>query len=368
LLASSISNRPPNCRRPKKKSIGEKCGLGEVLVIQKGREWGIAHIDGSILVPVIYEKIDALTDGFFRVEEGGFFGLMDMSGRWIIPPNFSWIQPGVNGTWHTEKEKYYDNGTFAGVEYWSYSQDGKNKSQLFEYNYNYSGIRFIQIAPDLFYAGYGGGSMPYNSWLMTEIGQTILVQNASQDKWASDLKEAEIHQHANIFSINHDYMKDRVSEIRDINLNILSRFPDAFTYHQPDKFNPFFYFTSKLDDNNKVQGIMNYNGEILLSAELLFIQNIGWGDHFIALDDFSNAHYESFAEARKAGDYRGQSWKIIDLSNRTLFKFDSDILPYSIGKDMICLGKKAERGYTLSVINYLTGELLAEKPSSSNWW
>jgi ABC-2 type transport system ATP-binding protein len=27
LLASSISNRPPNCRRPKKKSIGEKCGL-----------------------------------------------------------------------------------------------------------------------------------------------------------------------------------------------------------------------------------------------------------------------------------------------------------------------------------------------------
>jgi ankyrin repeat protein len=29
LLASSISNRPPNCRRPKKKSIGEKCGLGE---------------------------------------------------------------------------------------------------------------------------------------------------------------------------------------------------------------------------------------------------------------------------------------------------------------------------------------------------
>jgi type I restriction enzyme M protein len=31
LLASSISNRPPNCRRPKKKSIGEKCGLGATL-------------------------------------------------------------------------------------------------------------------------------------------------------------------------------------------------------------------------------------------------------------------------------------------------------------------------------------------------
>jgi hypothetical protein len=31
LLASSISNRPPNCRRPKKKSIGEKCGLVEAL-------------------------------------------------------------------------------------------------------------------------------------------------------------------------------------------------------------------------------------------------------------------------------------------------------------------------------------------------
>jgi hypothetical protein len=30
LLASSISNRPPNCRRPKKKSIGEKCGLKDL--------------------------------------------------------------------------------------------------------------------------------------------------------------------------------------------------------------------------------------------------------------------------------------------------------------------------------------------------
>lgn len=55
--------------------------------------WGVMGVDGSEVLPLAYEEIQLGEGGEMLVREGGLWGYMDAAGRYFIPPRFDDAQP-----------------------------------------------------------------------------------------------------------------------------------------------------------------------------------------------------------------------------------------------------------------------------------
>jgi hypothetical protein len=60
-----------------------------VAAVRKGNLWGYLRADGRLLTPIQYFRIDPFEDGFARVETASGQGMIDTTGREIVPPVFS---------------------------------------------------------------------------------------------------------------------------------------------------------------------------------------------------------------------------------------------------------------------------------------
>ncbi len=87
-----------------------------LLKIQQGKEYGILHKSGWLILDVVYNQIEIIDGSFFAIQKDGKWGVASMTGKVILKPNLTSIeQAGAfilmeNDGWAvTSKEKLIEN-------------------------------------------------------------------------------------------------------------------------------------------------------------------------------------------------------------------------------------------------------------------
>lgn len=66
-----------------------KIGPGGLLAISTDTyRWGVIDAAGKLLIDTVYEQVDVVRDGYVRVMKETYYGALNGSGQWVVPPRY----------------------------------------------------------------------------------------------------------------------------------------------------------------------------------------------------------------------------------------------------------------------------------------